>query len=242
MNKLKLIYEPKGRAGEYSKYALNIYNGCHFGCKYCFVPIVLKKDKNNFHNNIKETINFLEKVENDCKKLEGLNENVLLCFTCDPYQDLDLELKLTRSVLELFKKYNINFQILTKGGSRAVRDFDLYKSGDCFASTLTFIDDEKSKEWEPNAPLASDRIKTLKIAHEKGIKTWVSLEPVVDPVESLKIIELTHEFVDLYKVGTINYDDLKDTIDWKKFGNDAINLLNKYNKDYYIKNDLEKYL
>jgi DNA repair photolyase len=39
--KLKTIYKPRGRAKEYSEYALTIYNGCDFGCKYCFVPNVL---------------------------------------------------------------------------------------------------------------------------------------------------------------------------------------------------------
>lgn len=37
---LKVTYTPKGRAAEYSEYALNIYNGCNFGCKYCFAPLV----------------------------------------------------------------------------------------------------------------------------------------------------------------------------------------------------------
>ena len=33
---LKLIYVPKGRAREYSEYALDIYEGCNLACKYCF--------------------------------------------------------------------------------------------------------------------------------------------------------------------------------------------------------------
>jgi DNA repair photolyase len=240
--KLKAIYKPRGRAKEYSEYALTIYTGCDFGCKYCFVPNVLNLDRENFHEELLERDNFLENVEKDCIKLEGLKERVLLCFTCDPYNSLDLKTETTRKVLELFKKYNINFHILTKGGSRAKRDFDLYKPGDAFASTLTFVDDNKSKEWEPNAPLASDRIQTIKLAHSLGIETWVSLEPVVDPEESLKIIELTHEYVDLYKVGTLNYMELENEIDWKDFGTRAIALLEKYGKNYYIKNDLKKYL
>ena len=127
---LKVIYNPKGRAAEYSTYAVNVYNGCNFGCKYCFAPLVLKREKEDFHNNIKERDNFLLKLERDCEKLQGLSEKVLLCFTCDPYGDLDLKLQSTRKVIELFYKYNINFQVLTKGGMRAARDFDLYKKGD----------------------------------------------------------------------------------------------------------------
>lgn len=208
----------------------------------CFVPLVLKRNREDFHKDLSGRNDFLKKVESDCIKLEGLKERVLLCFTCDPYNSLDLELQTTRKVLELFKKYNINFQILTKGGNRARRDFDLYKKDDAFATTLTFTNDEKSKLWEVNAPLPSDRMDTLKYAHSIGIETWVSLEPVVDPSESLKLIELTHEYVDFYKVGTLNYDKLKNEIDWKEFGLAAIELLEKYNKKYYIKEDLKKFL
>ena len=93
--------------------------------------------------------------------------------------------------------------MLTKGGNRASRDFDLYKAGDAFATTLTFISEEKSKEWEPNAPLPWDRINTLKQAHDLGIETWVSLEQTIEPIETLKII------------------------DWADFGKKAIELLKK---------------
>jgi DNA repair photolyase len=241
--KLKVIYEPKGRAKEYSNLALNIYNGCSFGCKYCFAPLIMKRDREHFRTEIKERDRFLEKVELDCIKLEGTKDRVLLCFTCDPYNDLDLITETTSKVLQLFEKYNINFQILTKGGSRAERDFEWYKEGDAFAATLTFADETKSIEWEPGAATPNNRMKTLKKAHDVGIETWVSLEPVMDPVESLKIIELTHEYVDLYKVGKLNHnDEIADKIDWKKFANDAIALLEKYGKKYYIKDDLKKYL
>lgn len=239
---LKVIYKPQGRAGEYSEYALNIYTGCDFACEYCFNPLILKKNRESFYSEIKERKDFLLNVEKDCVKLQGLTEKVLLCFTCDPYNSLDLETQTTRKVIELFKKYNINFQILTKSGDRAKRDFDLYKKGDAFASTLTFVSEEKSLKWEKNAPLPNNRIETLKYAHDLGIETWVSLEPVIDPEETLKLIELTHEFVDFYKVGTINYNDIKNQINWKEFGLKAIDLLEKYNKKYYIKNDLQKYL
>lgn len=236
----KIIYEPKGRAREYADLALNIYDGCSFGCIYCFSPLVLKKDRAAFHKLIKARDNLLEKVQKDCNLNLFVGRKVHLCFTCDPYQNIDIELKLTREVLQIFKQHNVNFQILTKGGLRALRDFDLYKTGDSFGTTLTLINDDDMKKWEPNAP--NDRMAALKIAHDNGIKTWVSLEPVIDPKQTLEIIKCTHTWVDLYKVGTINYNDRKKEIDWKNFGNKAIELFNYYDKEYYVKEDLKVYL
>lgn len=31
-----LIYQPQGAAGEYAKWAINLYNGCSNGCTYCY--------------------------------------------------------------------------------------------------------------------------------------------------------------------------------------------------------------
>lgn len=70
-----------------------------------------------------------------------------------------------------------------------------------FGATLTFIDELKSLEVEPNAAKPQDRISTLKKLHEEGIKTWASIEPVIDPVQSLALIEATMPFVDQYKIG-----------------------------------------
>ena len=34
MSLKKIIYTPKGRAGEYGKYAVNLFDGCSHGCNY----------------------------------------------------------------------------------------------------------------------------------------------------------------------------------------------------------------
>jgi len=61
--KLKAIYEPKGRAKEYSNLALNIYNGCSFKCNYCFGPDILKKDREDYYENPSTRNDLLIKVE-----------------------------------------------------------------------------------------------------------------------------------------------------------------------------------
>jgi len=242
MAKLKVIYEPRGRAREYSPLAVNLYSGCNHGCTYCYSPNCLQVDRQNFYDNPKARAEILSKIEFDCKQLAGSKTPVLLCFTCDAYQKLDDELQITRSTLELFKQYNINFQILTKAGRRAVRDFDLYKPGDAFATTLTFYDIRKSIYYEPQAATPDDRITTIKIAKQEGIETWVSFEPVLNDEEVYKLLDATHEHVDLYKVGKVSRFTPDKEINWDAFASEIVKRLEYYGKKYYIKDDLKKHL
>lgn len=238
-----LIYQPKGRAREYAALSCNVYSGCGHGCTYCYGASATRKPMEVFHRPGLRP-NFLPRLRKEAAKYQaaGVKAQVLLCFTCDPYQPLDVEEQVTRETIKIIKEAGLNVCILTKGGSRALRDIDLLGEGDAFATTLTFLDDTRSLEWEPSAALPADRIATLRKFHEAGIDTWVSLEPVIDPAEALKIIHQTHEFVDLYKVGTWNYDPRAQAIDWHQFVHEAIALLESLGKEYYIKADLRKYL
>lgn len=74
-----------------------------------------------------------------------------------------------------------------------------------------------------------------------GIETWASLEPVLDPAQTLMIIERCKDFVDTFKVGKWNHDVEAKKIDWKQFVHKAIDLLEKYDLNYYIKKDLMTY-
>jgi len=237
-----IIYEPSGRAREYSHLALNHYTGCAHGCEYCYVPAVLRISKEIFHGIVAPRKNVLGQIEKDAAKITCTNKRVLLCFTCDPYQPLDDDLGLTREVIKILKRHSIPMQILTKGGMRAARDFDLYDKYDAFATTLTFMDPDDSAKWEPGAASPANRIEAIKEAKERGIQTWVSLEPVIDPEQSLEIIEQTNEFMDHYKIGKWNYDKRAKDIDWRQFGMAAGLLCELYGKSYYIKNDLAKFL
>jgi DNA repair photolyase len=241
--KTTIIYEPRGKAQEYCKLACNLYRGCSHGCTYCYAP--LATHNNDFNHPIPRK-DVIEKLELDAAKLRFPRNKpdspILLCFTCDPYQPIDTKYQLTRQAIKILKSNNLDVMILTKGGKRAERDFDLLTPTDKFGVTLTCLDISESLKWESAAALPTERIESLKNAHKLGIKTWVSIEPVINPIVSLAIIRQTHKFVDLFKVGKMNYNAIAKTIDWTKFGNEAIELLKSLNKAYYIKDDLKKYL
>lgn len=238
---MKTIYEPKGRAREYSPLALNIYNKCDHYCKYCYVPIIRKKFGQDFSGEIHPRHGILTEVWKEAKKY-SFGKQVLLCFMCDPYCRADVEYKTTRDVLKVLLKNQVTVAILTKGGKRCLRDLDLFKQFNAIkvGATLTFSDDTDSNKWEPYAALPMDRMETLKKLKENGIKTWVSFEPVIDVRQTLQLIDMTHEFIDQYKVGKLNHRYID--VDWRDFGIRAIDLLNSYGKKFYVKKDLAAYI
>jgi DNA repair photolyase len=244
---MSLIYEPKGRAREYAKLALNIYKGCNHGCLYCFVPNATVTTREEFIKIGNRLGDFLERVKREAAALPTDHEPILLCFSTDPYPKMPNEFTLlTRRVIEVLTRYGHSFQVLTKGGRRALRDIDLYGPGDLFATTLTLLDPAHSATWEPNAAPPAERMEALETAKSLGVSTWVSLEPVLNPASALEIIRRTHEYVDLYKVGKLNYQSKADPranalvnrINWAQFAEDAVNLLQSLGKMYYLKDDL----
>ena len=241
---MKVLYKPKGKAGEYAELAVNLYSGCTHGCLYCYAPRVLHRTAEDFHSNVTVRKNVLSQLEKDAAKMsktDDAGKPVHLCFTCDPYP-VGLEGNVTRDAIEILKSYGFGIQILTKAGMRATEDFDLLDKNDSFGTTLTFHSLALAKHWEPGAASPSDRMRSLKGAYLKRIKTWVSLEPVIVSDQTLKIIEMTHRYVDLYKVGKLNYQDPPFEISWRDFAIDVTTLLNQLGKSYLIKEDLKKFL
>jgi DNA repair photolyase len=211
----------------------------------CYVPSVLRMSRAEFDAGANPRPDFINLLTKDARKYQaaGIREQVMLSFTTDPYNPGDVERALTRQTIEVLKAHGLGFCTLTKGGSRALRDLDLFRPDrDAFASTLTSLDPAVSLEWESGAALPDDRIATLKRFHDAGIFTWVSLEPVYDTEATLEIIEATHEFVDLYKIGRINYHRLTKEIDWRDFAGRVVEMVSRLGAGHYIKKDLQPFL
>ena len=238
-----IIYTPKGKALEYAPLAVNLYTGCSHGCLYCFGPGTLRKSKAEFHSIVEPKKYALQRLERDAKKLAkaGDDREILLSFVTDPYQPVEKELEITRGAIRLLKFYDLRFTVLTKGGLLAMRDFDLMKDyNKCsFGTTLTFYSMLKSREWEPSANCPADRLTAIIRAHIVGIKTWVSLEPVIDPKQALTFIRCFFNSVDHWKIGKINrWPEIEKRVDWRKFRKDAEALLKEVGADYYFKESL----
>lgn len=232
----KLIYQPKGPAGEYAKWAVNLHNGCTHGCTYCYnrrgvlshafgeepqlsAPI-RKKAKRMFdewYDNHKfidpdfveehredffyEALN--EIITDDIEKIsvERLRKDggVFFSFKCDPLAEQTKYF--TVCAVNWFFKNGIPVTLLTKStewyNNNTLRGLsesskDLLTIG----FTLTGMDD-----MEVNAPSTAERISALKKVAEFGIKTFVSLEPVIDISKAIDVLHDCLPYSDEIRIG-----------------------------------------
>lgn len=242
------VYEPKGAAREYSPLALNYIHGCDMLCSYCYVPKIMKRwDPEYIHSevSIKDEKKLLNELRLSFKKHANSPHQVFISFLTDPYSHFNKEIQLTRKVLEMLLEYRIPVSILTKGGLNVLEDLDIIKNfghNIQIGASLTFTNEYDSLKWERAAAIPSDRFEALRILHQEGIRTWASMEPVIDPMQSLDIMERTIDYVDGYKIGKLNhFRKFEEKIDWTSFLAHTISLMRSNNKTFYIKKDLQPF-
>lgn len=229
---MRPIYEPKGKAKEYGDYALNIYTGCPHRCYYCFAPTVLHKDREAFHANVNPRPDIVRETKMQIIREHITGKLIHLCFSCDPYPT-GYDTSVTREIIKLLKEYGNHVQILTKGDGS--RDFDLLDSEDWYGITIS-CNTTLARKAEPGAVTPLNRMKSVAKAHKRGIKTWVSFEPVLETDVVLSVIAGYFDYFDKIMVGKLNY--YPSGINWAEFGRMAENTLKQTYVDYYIKESL----
>lgn len=243
-----VIYRPAAMAGEYAPLATNPYRRCGHGCKYCYVPLATHIDREEFNKPGVLREGYLERLEKDALRHSRLlapadpARQIFITFSSDPWHPGDCSP--TRQVLDKLVDHGLAYCTLTKSGTRSLQDIGWFRPTlDAYAATMTSLDDDFSLMWEPNAALPADRMAALKTFHERGVFTWISLEPTINTEHSLAVIEATHGFVDLYKVGKANYlKKITTETDWHGYTNRVIDRLQALGKLHYIKRDLQEFL
>lgn len=139
----------------------------------------------------------LLKFKNDIIRDGALHFN----FVSDPC--LPETIELNWKCIEYALSHGVPVQVLTKRADwlnhpavqKALGYLDLLTVG----FSLTGCDD-----LEPGASPNDQRIWAMQVLHNAGVKTWASIEPIVDPVKSFEMIERTIEFCDHYKIGILS--------------------------------------
>jgi DNA repair photolyase len=243
---VKAIYEPRGAALEYAPLAANLYSGCAHRCLYCYAPACLRKSREAFAADPRPREGILDALRHDAKALaaSGRKGPVLLSFTSDPYQPCEEEYRVTRAAITILGEADLRMRVLTKNGALARRDFGIMRQyGVEFGVTLLLTEESWRQEWEPGAGTLAGRLDALREAHSLGIRTWVSIEPVLDPAQALGVIDQVLGIATTIKVGKLNHDAAREReIDWSRFAADVLDRFQGRRVNYLLKNALWRHV
>ena len=156
-------------------YALNPYRGCEHNCIYCYAPSIIK-EKREWGKFVDVKINIPTVLANELKrKKKGL---VYISSVTDAYQPIEKKYEITRKCLNVLLNSDFPITIQTKS-ILVLRDLDIIKkfSNKDIGFTITTIDDEDRKKYEPNSSSTEEKINALKEIAELNIDTWVFIGP-----------------------------------------------------------------
>lgn len=183
----KSIFTKSGLPG--SDWVINPYNGCLFGCMYCYAAQIArwKHPDEEWGTYLDIKINApellkkeLEKVE---KKLRTKNfGSVFFSSVTDPYVGMEAKYQLTRKCLQVLVDFGYSGAVAIQTKSPLVtRDIGIFKKLKRVAVgfTVTTLDDKVSRFFEVKAPPVSARLKALKKLHNAGISTYAFVGPIL---------------------------------------------------------------
>lgn len=231
---------------EYANYTINHVQGCSHGCLYpCYAYMMARRfgKVKNMQDWMQPKLvsNAIDLLYKEIPRYKKNIKSVHLCFTTDPFMygykeicDKSIE------IINLLNSHGIPCSALTKGV--LPKELATTQKINIYGITLVSLNEEFRKKYEPYSAPYKKRIESLKYLHDKGFKTWVSIEPYPTPnIINQDFDQILNEisFVDKIIFGRLNYN--KKVIEYKGY-QDFYNRLSEKVIDYCLKNNKEYHI
>ena len=160
-------------------YTINPYLGCEHGCLYCYVPDVLRKKQfiDSWGHIVYAKGNISETL---IRQIHTIKPGVVGFSTVtDPYQPIESEKCIARTLIETLLKHNFRISFQTKS-SLILRDEDLIRGENVEVGfTITSFSNEFAETFEPYASKPEARAQALERFASNGVKTWIFYGPII---------------------------------------------------------------
>ncbi|HET9336134.1 MAG TPA: PA0069 family radical SAM protein [Sphingomicrobium sp.] len=170
--------------------SINPYRGCEHGCIYCFA-----RPTHAFHD-LSPGVDFESRLfaKPDAAQLLHATLSkpgytvapIAMGTNTDPYQPIEEDWRITRSIIELLVETRHPFTITTKS-DRVLRDLDLIAPAArlglaSVALSVTSLDPKIHKTLEPRAPAPRKRLAAVKSLREARVPAYVAIAPVIPQI------------------------------------------------------------
>ena len=167
--------------------SINPYQGCEHGCIYCYArPSHAYLDLSpgiDFESRLFAKPEAAQLLRAELARPGYRCDPIALGTNTDPYQPIEREWKVTRSVLEVLAEHEHPFTIVTKS-ALVERDIDLIapmaaKRMARVYLSITTLDRELARKMEPRAAAPQRRLQALKSLSDAGIPVGVMVAPII---------------------------------------------------------------
>ena len=167
--------------------SINPYQGCEHGCIYCYArPTHAYLDLSpglDFETRLFAKPNAAELLRAELARPGYVCDPIALGTNTDPYQPIERDWKVTRSILETLVECEHPFSIVTKS-SLIERDLDLIaamaaKNMTRVYLSITTLDRELARRLEPRAAAPQRRLQTIEALADAGVPVGVLVAPVI---------------------------------------------------------------
>lgn len=181
-----------------SDWVINPYNGCLFGCMYCYAAQIArwKHPTEQWGSYLDVKLNAPEVLARELTALEKRHNtkdfgSVFFSSVTDPYVGLEAKYRLTRKCLQVLADFGYQGLVSVQTKSPlVVEDADVLKklARVSVGFTITSLDDKISAFLEVSAPPISARLEALKTLHDLGISTYAFVGPMLPHFLSDKVV------------------------------------------------------
>jgi len=184
--------------------SINPYRGCEHGCIYCYArPTHCYLGHSaglDFETKLYAKPNAAELLEKELANPRYTPEVIAIGTNTDPYQPIERERRIMRSILEVLERASHPVGIVTKS-ALVVRDIDILermaKRGLArVALSVTTLDRHIARAMEPRAATPGKRLEAIRRLSEAGIPASAMVAPIIPGLTDSEIegiLEAVHE-------------------------------------------------
>jgi DNA repair photolyase len=167
--------------------SINPYRGCEHGCIYCYArpshAYLGHSPGLDFETKIYGKFDAVERLTAELAAPGYTPRPIMISGITDPYQPVERQLKITRSIVEVLVAHRHPFTMISKNALMA-RDADLLgeaaKLGlvSC-ALSITTLDAALARRMEPRASAPAKRLAAMRALTDAGVPMSVMMAPIV---------------------------------------------------------------
>ena len=175
--------------------SINPYRGCEHGCIYCFArPTHCYLGHSaglDFETKLYAKVNGATLLEQELAHARYLPKVIALGAVTDPYQPIEREYRITRSLLEVLDRASHPVGIVTKS-ALVLRDLDVLarlakRDLVKVAISVTTLDRQIARKMEPRAATPSKRLEAIAGLAAAGVPVAVMVAPIVPALNDSEI-------------------------------------------------------